>query len=130
MADEMKTENRTGAYTKAVGLFVPVNDLATATAGNPESIASNLNGGRGSRQFTSAKLVESLGDTRPGHRTSVGNVGVSDDPPSGTCRETYVPPSRRLLSQAVAARTPTPHTARNIEAVRPELLELPVSPDR
>jgi hypothetical protein len=97
VADEMKTENRTGAYTKAVGRFVPGDDLATATAGDPESVASNLNRGRGSRQFTSAKLVESFGDTRPVHRTSVGNVGASDDQPSGTCRETYLPPSRRLV---------------------------------
>ena len=97
MADEMKTENRPGAYTKAVGLFVPVDDLATATARDPESVASNPNSGRGSRQFTSAKLVESFGDTRRVHRTSVENAGVSDDLPSGTCRETYMPPSRRLV---------------------------------
>jgi hypothetical protein len=108
MADEMKTENRTSAYTKVVGLFVPVDDLATATAGDPETVASNLNSGRGSGQLTSAKLVESFGDTRPVHRTSVGNVGVSDDLPSGTCREAndlpsgtcrenYIRPSRRLL---------------------------------
>ena len=64
VADEMKTENRTGAYTKAVGLFVPVDDLATATAGDPESVANNLHSGRGSGQLTSAKLVESFGDTR------------------------------------------------------------------
>jgi hypothetical protein len=109
MADEMKTENRSGAYTKAVGLFVPVDDLATATAGDPESVASKLNRGRGSGQLTSAKLVESFGDTRPVHRTSAGNVGVSDDLPSGTCRETYIRPSRRT-SQTVAARTPTPRS--------------------
>jgi hypothetical protein len=97
MADEMKTENRTGAYTKVVGLFVPVDDLATTTAGDPESVASNLHSGRGSGQLSSAKLVERFGDTRPVHRTGVGDVRVSDDLPSGTCRETYMPPSRRLV---------------------------------
>lgn len=71
MADEMKTENRSGAYTKAVGLFVPVDDLAATTAGDPESVARNLNSGRGGRQFTSAKFVESFGDTRPGHPTNI-----------------------------------------------------------
>ena len=97
MAGEMKTEKRSGAYTKAAGLFVPIDDLATATAGDPESVARKRNRGGGSRQFASAKLVESFGDTSPVHRTSVGNVGVSDDLPSGTCRETYIPPSQRLV---------------------------------
>ena len=105
IADKMKTENRTGAYTKAVGLFVPVDDLATATAGNPESVASNLKSGRGSGQLTSAKLVERFGDTRPVHRTSVGDVGVSEDLPTGTCRETYMPPSRRLVTIESSSQT-------------------------
>ena len=87
MADEMKTENRPGSQTKKVRLFRPLDDLAAATAGDPEAVASNLDGGRGSRQFTSPKLVERLGDTRAGHGSSVGAVGVSDDLSSGTCRE-------------------------------------------
>jgi|SRR5687768_7000145 len=90
-----------------MGLFVPPDDFATATAGNPESVARNLNSGRRRRQFSSAKLVESFGDTRPGHKTSVGDAGVSDDLPSGMCRETYIPLSRRLLRERLPLETPT-----------------------
>jgi hypothetical protein len=126
MADEMKTENRTSAYTKVVGLFVPVDDLATATAGDPETVASNLNSGRGSGQLTSAKLVESFGDTRPVHRTSVGNVGVSDDLPSGTCRETYMPPRRRLLRKRSSLELPR----RKARAMDVELVEVTASGQR
>jgi hypothetical protein len=60
MADGMKTENRTGAYTKAVGLFVPIDGLAAATAGDPQTVASNLNSGRGAGNSPARSLSKVL----------------------------------------------------------------------
>ena len=59
--------------------------------------------------------------TRPVHRTSVGNVGASDDQPSGTCRETYLPRSPRLV---MIAELEPDGIARPVEHHTPAITQL------